>query len=289
MARRRRGKLHQQHRRARRAFRFALPDRAVRQRAARALRVGAGRHAEACGTSSAREVAPGGAWRLRPGRCRSLFRCRYDDSAYAGGSEVSPTGRAVVHDLFDVGPGAWAKGCARRGCLQAGAQGRHALHRLGRVAFSGRQRGVYTRFARASNGRRTAIGAARWIRDRTGPAEERSQFGETVYLLEPNVKRSPGGLRDMQLCAGWALPVMDSPIPIAAAESALFSNDYDHVSLRARLEFLLRVRNEMHFHAGKPQDCLGRSRASADRRGVRFSRAPRAVAGRRIHAGVFPA
>ena len=30
-------------------------------------------------------------------------------------------------------------------------------------------------------------------------ADERDQYGETVYLLEPHVKRSRGGLRDMNL------------------------------------------------------------------------------------------
>ena len=39
-------------------------------------------------------------------------------------------------------------------------------------------------------------------------ADERSKFGETVFLLDPNVKRSPGGLRDVQLIrwlglVGW--------------------------------------------------------------------------------------
>src|SRR5262245_56413964 len=45
--------------------------------------------------------------------------------------------------------------------------------------------------------RRRAAGLIRGIA--ASREEERVQFGETVYLLEPNVKRSPGGLRDYQL------------------------------------------------------------------------------------------
>jgi len=43
----------------------------------------------------------------------------------------------------------------------------------------------------------------RWRRllaaSRAARREERAKYGETVFLLEPNVKRSLGGLRDLQL------------------------------------------------------------------------------------------
>ena len=44
---------------------------------------------------------------------------------------------------------------------------------------------------------RRGDGLLRLVEEARG--EERSQYGETVYLLEPNVKRSSGGLRDIQL------------------------------------------------------------------------------------------
>jgi len=85
--------------------------------------------------------------------------------------------------------------------------------------------------------------------------DERAQYGETVYLLQPNVKRSPGGLRDIQLIrwVGFARNGVADPdgLRMAGALSA-----QDHAAIRQASDFLLRVRNEMHFTAGKANDVL---------------------------------
>ena len=58
---------------------------------------------------------------------------------------------------------------------------------------------VYGRFSemmKSHNERRGPALARSFIAERR---KERLEFGETVYLLEPNVKRSRGGLRDIHL------------------------------------------------------------------------------------------
>lgn len=87
--------------------------------------------------------------------------------------------------------------------------------------------------------------------------EEAEKFGQTVALLEPNVKRSPGGLRDFQL-VGWlgrVLHAAAAPDDIALAGG--ISRD-DAAAVRDAAEFLLRVRNDLHLAAGKPADDLTR-------------------------------
>src|SRR5205085_4643761 len=88
--------------------------------------------------------------------------------------------------------------------------------------------------------------------------EERSQYDETVYLLEPNIKRSPGTLRDLQLLrwvgfARYGTPDADNLQLLGALSKE------DQRALREAREFLLRLRNEMHFHAGKSYDALDRA------------------------------
>jgi [protein-PII] uridylyltransferase len=89
-------------------------------------------------------------------------------------------------------------------------------------------------------------------------AEERNQYGETVYLLEPHVKRSRGGIRDMNLLRwlSFAEHGISDPDRLHL-EGAL--SKFDYKRLQSARDFLLRLRNEMHFHAGSPHDLLNRA------------------------------
>ena len=87
--------------------------------------------------------------------------------------------------------------------------------------------------------------------------EERGNYGETVFLLCPNVKRSRGGLRDLQLIRWIAFARFgETDFDRIQQQNLLSNNDLEQI-LSAR-DFLHRVRNELHFHAGKSQDLLSR-------------------------------
>jgi [protein-PII] uridylyltransferase len=88
--------------------------------------------------------------------------------------------------------------------------------------------------------------------------EERARFGETVYLLRPNVKRSRGGLRDIHLVRWLGFVRMgDTDIEQLCRAGALSLRDA--ARLKAAGEFLLRLRNELHFQAGRANDMLGKN------------------------------
>lgn len=94
------------------------------------------------------------------------------------------------------------------------------------------------------------------------------RYGSSVKLLEPNIKKSAGGLRDLH-AAFWLYRGTDPRYftPVGAGTSAtreflesilrdgLLDADEHGAALRA-LEFLLRVRHEMHFRRGTQHDTL---------------------------------
>jgi len=89
-------------------------------------------------------------------------------------------------------------------------------------------------------------------------AKERAEYGETAYLLRPNVKRSRGGLRDIHLIR-WLGFIRFGTNNFDKLLKRGGISTTDSKQLRASQEFLLRIRNEMHFHANKPADGLGRN------------------------------
>ncbi len=99
--------------------------------------------------------------------------------------------------------------------------------------------------------------------------QERSQFGATVQQLDPDVKRSLGGLRDLHLIrwvgfANFGKGDIDSLRLLGA-----IGKD-DARNLLAAHEFLTRVRIDLHFAAGKARDLFSREEQLriAEERGV---------------------
>jgi [protein-PII] uridylyltransferase len=87
---------------------------------------------------------------------------------------------------------------------------------------------------------------------------ERLQYGETVYLLEPNLKRSRGGLRDIHLLR-WLWFLRCGVADFDRLHDMGVLSKFDHRRLISSQTFLLRVRNEMHFQAGEAFDLLTRA------------------------------
>lgn len=89
-------------------------------------------------------------------------------------------------------------------------------------------------------------------------AKERDQYGESVYLLEPHVKRSRGGLRDTNLLRWLGFVEFGAADPDRLHLLGAISK-FDHHRLQSATEYLLRLRNEMHFYAGSEADMLDRA------------------------------
>ena len=87
--------------------------------------------------------------------------------------------------------------------------------------------------------------------------EERNKWGETSYLLRPNVKRSRGALRDIQLIR-WIGFTRYGEVDLERLLRLGALTDEDFRMIRTAYEFLLRLRNELHFREKRNQDILDR-------------------------------
>jgi [protein-PII] uridylyltransferase len=86
--------------------------------------------------------------------------------------------------------------------------------------------------------------------------EERyGKLGETVFLIEPNVKESPGGLRDFHTMlwltqGAWGLETEEEWV------RAGILSEKDRERARRGYNWILRARNELHYFTGRRADQL---------------------------------
>lgn len=86
-------------------------------------------------------------------------------------------------------------------------------------------------------------------------ASRHERFGDSLFLLEPEVKLGRGGLRDLDIAAwaakaGFGVRSVEEVVGIGAMVPR------EHKALEVAREFLWRVRSYLHLRAGRQQDRL---------------------------------
>ena len=84
------------------------------------------------------------------------------------------------------------------------------------------------------------------------------KHGGTVYVLEPNIKEGMGGLRDIHT-ALWVAKVLfgvDSLEELSDMKDLEVLDHDDYLALEESLNFLLKVRCELHFTSNTARDLL---------------------------------
>ncbi|RMH35848.1 MAG: [protein-PII] uridylyltransferase [Nitrospirae bacterium] len=108
------------------------------------------------------------------------------------------------------------------------------------------------RFARRFLGRRADAFIQAKLEERQ---RDYAKFGETIYLLEPNVKKSKGGLRDVHVLQWVGMAKYQAATLQELVDRGLIAHQ-DYVALLEAREFLWRVRAFLHCEAGRAQDIL---------------------------------
>jgi [protein-PII] uridylyltransferase len=119
---------------------------------------------------------------------------------------IQPFVRRFTQSIYDTGLDLGFSTRTPRQACNLALQDPTIFTSLVESRFLGGSEHLLTRFFKKfrKNARRHSKRLIKVIKE--ARSEERQQFGETVYLLRPNIKRSRGGLRDLQLIRWIGIP-----------------------------------------------------------------------------------
>jgi [protein-PII] uridylyltransferase len=97
-----------------------------------------------------------------------------------------------------------------------------------------------------------------------------AKFGGAVCMQEPNVKESAGGLRDLHVLL-WASRIAHGQATLEGLARAGVIPERDAKAIGSAYDFLLRVRNELHFMTARRTDALSLDLQQEVARNLRYA------------------
>ncbi|MBY0274183.1 [protein-PII] uridylyltransferase [Candidatus Binatia bacterium] len=111
-------------------------------------------------------------------------------------------------------------------------------------------------FARALERDIKPRATGKFFREKLNESQERHhEYGDSVYLLEPQLKEGQGGLRDLHT-ALWIAKIKFKVSSLRELAVKGVMNATELAEIEHARDFLFRVRNAMHFLTGSHQDQL---------------------------------
>ncbi len=115
---------------------------------------------------------------------------------------------------------------------------------------------LYEAFAKAYRAFATSENPRAYIADRLADqVARRAKYGDTAFLQEPDIKNGVGGLRDYQN-AVWMARVKLGIERMEELHTLNYLRRRELTDFQRGYNFLLRVRNELHFGSKRPTDLL---------------------------------
>ncbi len=162
----------------------------------------------------------------------------------------------VLHTLWDARLQVGNAMRNARECVKLAVQDMKVKTALLDARFLCGDEELYHEFDAAMDAEVLKPGADRFYKEKLEEnAKRHAAYGESVYLLEPQLKEGEGGLRDLHT-AMWLAKVKFKADDLADLVMKSVITDSERLEVEGARDFLFRVRNALHFLTGKHQDQL---------------------------------